>query len=301
VSYGEQLLDSLSARIGEITEKACRLPFLGVFVRAALREQRHLAKDMSASIAFFTFLSLFPLFLGIFALAGMFLDSADVQERLGEFLTRTLPASADVVTGNIETLIRLRGTAGVVSVVLLLWSGSKMVGALSRGINNALGLEWPLDLYLSPLRNFALTLTVSILVLATIALAPVVEIITELDLGFIGRRGNAFLDSIAGRTVGFVASGSLLSAIYWLVPYQRLPWRDLLPGILVAAVSLEIAKQLFVSYLGNLSRYDAIYGSVSSIIVLLVWLYFSARMVLYCTEVIGVYRESRVARAGEAS
>jgi membrane protein len=209
--------------------------------------------------------------------------------------------SADVVTRNIESLIRLRGTAGVVSVVLLLWSGSKMVGALNRGINNALGLEWSLDSYLSPLRNFALTLTVSILVLATIALAPVVEIITEFDVGFIGRRANSFVDSIAGQTIGFVVSGSLLSAIYWLVPYQRLPWRDLLPGILVAAISLEIAKQLFVVYVGNLSRYDAIYGSVSSIIVLLVWLYFSARMILYGTEVIGVYRESRVARADEPS
>ena len=78
-----------------------------------------------------------------------------------------------------------------------------------------------------------------------------------------------------------------------LVPYKRLSWRDLLPRVLVAASALELAKQLFVIYIGNVSRFDAIYGSVSSMIVLLPWLYFTAGVVLYGTEIVGVYRHDR--------
>jgi membrane protein len=207
--------------------------------------------------------------------------------------------SSDFVARNVESLIRLRGPVGFVSLILLMWSASKMVGALNRGINNALGFEWSRDAYLSPFRNFGLTLTVSLILLLTIALAPLAEILSGLEQGFIGRRGNMAIDRITVQLTGFVISFVLLSAVYRLVPYQRLPWRDLLPGILVAAGVLEIAKRLFALYVGSMSRFDAIYGSVSSVIVLLIWLYFFARVVLYGTEVIGAYREVRNARDAE--
>ena len=73
----------------------------------------------------------------------------------------------------------------------------------------------------------------------------------------------------------------------------------MLPGILVAALLIELGKELFALYVGNVSRYDAVYGSVSSIIVLLIWLYFTARMILYGTEVIGVYRAQREQKSKE--
>jgi len=62
---------------------------------------------------------------------------------------------------------------------------------------------------------------------------------------------------------------------------------------------IELGKELFVLYVGNVSRYDAVYGSLSSIIVLLIWLYFSARVILYGTEVIGVCRAQRKQKATE--
>jgi membrane protein len=67
----------------------------------------------------------------------------------------------------------------------------------------------------------------------------------------------------------------------------------------VAALLIEMGKELFVLYVENISRYDAVYGSVSSIIVLLIWFYFSARAVLYGTELISVYRAQRQLKATE--
>ena len=65
---------------------------------------------MAASIAYFSFFSLFPLFLGIIAAGSLFLDSAEIQSRLDRLLADTLPGSADFVRGNVEALIRLRGS-----------------------------------------------------------------------------------------------------------------------------------------------------------------------------------------------
>jgi membrane protein len=114
-----------------------------------------------------------------------------------------------------------------------------------------------------------------------------------MQLDLIGTRWNALLDVIASSAAGLLMTAALIGAVYTLVPYQRLPWRDLLPGLLVAAVSIEIGKSVFVWYIETATNYSTVYGSVSSIIVLLIWLYFAARVVLFGAEVIAVNREMK--------
>jgi len=283
---------SLSATAKTFVDNACEVPVVGILVRAGLKGQQDSAKDMAASVAFFSFLSLFPLILGLISIGGYFLESADVQAKLHEFIINVFPVSSDFVTVNIDSLVRLRGAASIASLVVLMWSASKMVGALSRGINKALDIKRPYAFYLSKLRNFGLTFTVSIVVFGTIALAPAVEILAELDLGFDGTRWNAFFELVAGHVAGFAITFIMLGIIYTLIPFEQLKWKELLPGLVVATCVIELGKGLFAFYYGNVSSYDLIYGSVSSIIVLLLWLYFCARVVLYGTEVIYVYRQS---------
>ena len=129
----------INENVKRITAAAGRWPFLGVLVRAGLKASNNSDKDMAASIAYFTFLSIFPLLLGFVAIAGHFLKSEEVSERLVGLIVDQLPASADFVTQNVEGVVRLRGAAGLTSIVVLLWSARKMVGAIRRGVNNALG------------------------------------------------------------------------------------------------------------------------------------------------------------------
>jgi membrane protein len=204
-----------------------------------------------------------------------------------------LPVSAEFVTRNIESLVRIRGAAGVTSVIVLMWSASKMVGALSRAINHALGMQRNYAIYLSSLRYLALTLVVAMLVLLTLAVAPAAELLSELKLDLLGKRWTTALNVIANRTVGLLVTGMLVGAVYTLIPYQRLQWRELLPGLLVSVFLIELGKSLFVWYVEKAANYSAVYGSVSSIIVLLIWLYFSARVVLFGAEVISVGRNQK--------
>lgn len=290
----QRLIESISDWYDAQVDSASRIPYIGILVRAGLKGTKDLAKDMSASIAYFTFLSLFPMILGLFSIGGYFLESDEAQSRIVQFIGQVLPQSLDFVTRNIESLIRLRGVVGMASAVVLMWSASKMVAAISRGINNALGFDRPYAHYVSRLRNFGLMLTVAVLIFVTIAVTPLLGVINELPREFVDGDNDRILNLISSHAAGLALSAVLLSALYWLIPYQRLPWISLLPGIAVAAVCLEVGKDLFALYVGNLSRIDAVYGSVSSIIVLLVWLYFSARVLIFGTEVISVCRDSRL-------
>ena len=147
---------------------------------------------------------------------------------------------------------------------------------------------------LTSLRYFGLTLILASLVFLSMALSPAIEILADLELEMIGDRWNQILDVVASRTVGLLLTGTLISAIYLLAPYKRLPWRSLLPGITVATVLIEIGKQLSATYMTSAAGYSAIYGSVSSIIVLLLWLYFAARVVLYGAELIKISSDNAI-------
>ncbi len=287
------MLSSIVTRLKALHDWAIEKPYVGVLIRAADSGLKHQDRDNAASIAYYTLLSLFPLILGLISVGGYFLTSDEIQLRMNDLIVEVLPVSAEFVTRNIDSLVRIRGAAGITSVVVLMWSASKMVGALSRAINRSLGMKRNFAVYLSPLRYFGLTLVVALLALMTLAIAPAAELLSELKLDVLGIKWNAALDIIASRGVGFLTTGTLVGAMYTLLPYRRLPWRELLPGLLVAIALIETGKTLFVWYVETAANYSAVYGSLSSIIVLLIWLYFSARVVLFGADVISVNRNHK--------
>ena len=271
-----------------LTESLSGLPAVGLVVRALVKGSHDHSKDMAASIAYFSLFSLFPLFLGVISVASLFLDSAEIQSRLDGLLSDAFPGSAEFLRPNMETLFRLRGAAGMTSLVGLSWSATKMFGAASRGINLALGLHRPHPSYLSPLRYFLPTIAVSLLLFLSIALPTGVQLVAQVAPGLFGGGGGGFLSFAGNRLTSYVFGFVLLGALYTLMPYQRPSWREVLPGALLAALLMELGKAGFSLYIKNVAHLDAIYGSLTSIIVLLLWLYLAARVLLFGAELIAV-------------
>ena len=260
-----------------------RLPGARPLVQAWKAGQRHHARDMAASIAYFSFFSLFPLMVGIIAAASYFVDPDDVASRLDEMLADALPGSAAFVRSNIAALVELRAPAGLASLLGLLWAASKMFGALSRGLNLALGSPSTQPFFVAKLRSVAMTLLVSSLALIAVAVS--------MSLGLLSRFGSRWLDhlgphatALGGHLASFALVLAVLVSIYRIVPRDKPSLPALLPGALLAAVLFELGKTLFVLYLQHVGNFEAVYGSLSSIIVLLLWLYFSARVLLLGAE-----------------
>jgi membrane protein len=265
------------------------LPFVGTFVRAAKKSNVDYNKDMAASVAFFGFFSLFPLLTAIIAGASVFLKREEIQSRLDRMLADEFPGSADFLRTNLEALIDLRGAAGLASVAGLLWSASKLFGALSRGINLALGIPKDHPFYLSKLRHFGMTIFVSLLLLAGIGVSMFVDVVQQFDL-FPDALGSTAFAALSSQLASVFFVFGTVAIIYKIVPYERPAWREVLPTALVVAVLFEAGKALFVLYLEKASSFEAVYGSLSSVIVLLLWLYLSARLLLFGTELIAVRR-----------
>ena len=284
---------SLTALIDRFKQAAYKAPVLGILVRAGLRGTNNHIKDMAASIAFFSFLSLFPLILGMIALASSVLKSEPLRKQVIEWITEFFPVGADFVTQNIESLVRLRGVAGLASILVLFWSGKKMVGAISRGINSTLEQDRDYAFYLSPLRNFGLVVAVSLLMFATTAISPMADLVSGLEPRFLGEHWRDLTDLVGGHMIGLASTGAMIGCTYFLIPYRRPGWGEIWPGLLTATLLVEVGKMAFVYYVDNISSMDALYGSISSIMALMLWLYYFSRVLLYGAEVNFIYNSSQ--------
>jgi len=274
-----------------LKESVYRQPVVGVILRAVLKGRPDHAKDMAASIAYFSFFSLFPLLLGVIAGASFFFDSDEIRNRLHDVLVAALPGSSGFVRENVDALTRLRGAAGVASVAGLLWSARKMFGAVSRGINDALGLQSTRSVFLSPLRYLLMALTVSGLLFFAMAIPTILEFTNQFDLGLLL---NSLLGFAGGHLTSYLFVFTILSLLYRFVPFEKPSWKDVVPGALFAALLLELGKTGFVFYIDHVADLEAVYGSLSSIIVLLLWLYFAARVLLLGSEIMAVRGQPRL-------
>ena len=242
------------------------------------------AQDLAAVIAFWAFFSIFPLLIGVISLAGYFLESVQLQARIDEVVGNMFPGSASLIRDNIEAVVRLRGAMSWVGIIGLLWTASKGFGAITRAVNRALEAKPTHSPLLSKLRYFFMAVAVSILVILSIGITIAIEIV--LEPSFLSRFGLGAVEvpQFEGWTVSFVMVFLIFALIYKLAPYVRVEWRQVWPGALIAAVLFELCKASFVLYLDRIAHFEVIYGSLSSIIVLLLWLYVSALILVLGAE-----------------
>ncbi|MBO6602666.1 MAG: YihY/virulence factor BrkB family protein [Roseicyclus sp.] len=236
---------------------------------------------ISAGVAFYGILAIFPAITAVIAIWGLIGDPRAIMPQLEAFRA-ILPEDVFTLLGDqISALASAStdslGLATILSILLALWSTRAGVAALMRGMNavyderNRRGLAH----YAS-----AFGLTVALILVALISIASVVVtpfVLAILPLGT--------LAALALEVVRWlVAIGVLLAGtglVYRYGPNRRgarLPW--ITPGAVLAVTIWAAASAGFSLYLSNFGNYNEVYGSIGAVIALLIWLFISGFLLL---------------------
>ncbi|WP_420011489.1 YihY/virulence factor BrkB family protein [Tateyamaria sp.] len=251
---------------------------------------------ISAGVAFYAILSVFPGLAATIALWGLVGDPAFALTQLEEFQA-LIPA--DVYSLLAGQLVRLAttdgltlGWASVLSFGLALWSARAGVAALIRGLN---------AIYEAPNRSGfahylrALLLTLSLMGVVLVAMACIVVlplVLAFVPLGAWAVFGVEVLRWVVG--IGVLLAGFAL--IYRLGPNLGAARPRLIsPGVVFAAIGWVGASVGFSVYLQNFGTYNEVYGSIGAVIAMLMWLFISAYLVL-----LGAALNAQLARARRA-
>ena len=274
-------IQRLKERSQRVISRLLKIPAIQLIYRVAVGLGDHDTTQRAAGIAYYAILSIFPLLLGLVAIFGFFLPSANLQDALLKFISSNFPGAAGFFSQNIASIIQLRGSMGMLSIVLLIWGASSMFGAINLAINRSWEVHRFRSFFISKANELSMTLSAGVLFLLSLGSSALISVLG----GIFGlHSANLIMLDVGSRLVGFLLILVVFLLLYKLIPNTRTYWRDIWPGALAAAVLFEIARTLFVFYLANFANYQLLYGSIASIIILLVWIYYSAFILILGAE-----------------
>ena len=246
------------------------------------------APDLAASIAYSALFSIFPLLLGVVAAAGLIGDEAVVRRAIVETLARIAPpATAEFVDRNVQEAIRLRGTFGILAIVGLFWSATAVASTVRNALNRVLSVVQPRPYLFRKLIDLVLVvLAGTFLILSLITSAATLRLIGAFPglASLIVTLETSTLARLASTVGPVILSTLTFLVIYLYLPNVRIRWTNAIIGALVAGLLFEGIKQAFFWYLQTFARYQLVYGSLTGIIVFLVWMYLSSAILLFGAE-----------------
>lgn len=242
------------------------------------------ASQAAAGMAYFTFFSLFPLLLLLISLVGFLLSRSRAYEETLRLAQEALPVSQQLVQENVQRVLDLRGTVGVVSLLSLLWSASGAFSMLSQHINHA----WPdaeeRGFVSKRLIGIGMIAVLLLLLLLSLASTAVLDVLPRFEIPLNGgiMLYETFLWQIANWVVPWLFIFAMFVALYRWVPNVEVSWRAALWAALVAATGWELGKEAFTWYVSSgLVRYRLVYGSLGTVVALLFWIYLSMMLTLF--------------------
>ena len=238
--------------------------------------------QLSAAISYYTLFSLFPLIVAIISGLSFLLGQESIDE-LANRVAQQSPVSEETISEIITSAVNSRNIAGIVGILGLLWAGTAVFGSIRKGINATWGITRPRSFLKERLIDITFMVVAAVLMLISIFSTAILTYLMEI-LEFITREtyvdGALLWERLASAlppTLSFI----VFFAIYWLLPNTNVKITEPLPGAIFATTGFEILKNVFVWFIGNSSIYTTIYGSVGSIVVLLVWVYVSSIILLF--------------------
>ena len=242
---------------------------------------------VAAGVAFYGLLAIFPGIAALMAIAGIVLDPQTVVDQLGQ-LDAVLPAeAADIILGQAEDVAgsesnRLGFTA-ILGILLAFWSASAGVSALMEGINLAYDEKDQRGFLKRTFVRLALTLGLILTLIAIVAIAVVLPVALQF-LTALGPVAETLI-AVLRWTVIFLIVVAMLAALYRFAPNRDdAEWRWTTPGALVATALWVVGSVAFALYVRNFASYQETFGALAGVVVLLMWLWLSALIILLGAE-----------------
>lgn len=260
------------------------------------------APSMGAAIAYYTVFSLAPLLLIVIAVAGAVFGRDAVQ---GEIVAQLQGLIGHDGALAIQGLIKSASkpadglVAGGISIVVLIVGATTVFGELQSSLDRiwqvpqgAKSSVWAT--LRARMLSFGLILGLAFLLMVSLVVSAGVAVIGRWAGDFVP--GWQFGLLLINLCISLGITTVLFAMIYKLMPQARIAWRDVWVGAGVTAVLFEVGKLLISLYVGKTSV-ESSYAAAGSIIVLLVWVYYSAQIFLLGAEFTWVFANEHGSRS----
>ncbi|MFI7482967.1 YihY/virulence factor BrkB family protein [Kocuria sp. M1R5S2] len=279
-------------------------PSWGYVVKRALSEfSKDDCTDLAASLTYFAVLSLFPALLAIVSLLGVFGQGEATTRAITGFLEQYAPAElVTLLEGPINKLTTGTGAglALITGILGALWTASGYTGAFGRAMNRIYEVEEGRPIWKLRPMNILVTLMLVLIVVLIMLMIIISGGIAQWVGDLVGLGDTAVtVWNIAKWPVVVALAIALIAVLYYFTPNVQQPkFRWISMGSIVALLVAALAAAAFAFYVSNFSSYNATYGIIGSVIVLLLGLWIMNNVLLLGAEIDAEIERGRQLQGG---
>jgi len=240
---------------------------------------------LSSGITFNLLICLIPLILLLLALLGTYLySSREVMNHIRQYMENAFPSLDPKVMKNLLRIIRDRKIVGGVGIAGLVWTSTCVFSSLRTALNIVFQVETGRGILRGKGIDLLMILSVGVFLLISMLMTSGVAFIQ-------GYRIRLFLDMmpiirfVLKYLIPFFFTFGMCFLIYKVIPNKKIRVKTALEAALSTSLLWEVSKQIFGWYVLHLGRFSVLYGSLSTLGIFFLWVYYSSMILLLGGEV----------------
>jgi len=241
---------------------------------------------MSAALAYYTIFSIAPLLILVISVSTIFYGRSAIEGSIyGEIRSFVGDAAALQIQDLIKNATIAKGNAfaSIASIIALIIGATSIFGEIQDSINFIWGLKAKakrgiLKILINRLLSFSIIISVSFILLVSLLVNTVLDILSN-RLIKIFPHVTVYLAYAGNFLLTFIVTTLLFGVIFKILPDAKIKWRDVLTGAITTSLLFMLGKFGITFYLGTKDIGNT-YGAAGSIIIVLLWVYYSA-LILY--------------------
>lgn len=273
-----------------------------ILAQTAKAWNTHNAPQMGAALAYYTVFSMAPILIIAIAVAGLLFGVDAARDGVSHQMEGMLGVTGAAA---VQEIIANAGRGGssigatVIGTATLLFGATSLFGELRSALNTIWGAPPEGRKFLNGFLHarflsFAMVLVIGFLLLVSLLVSAVLSgLATWFDFA-----SSQVLAQLVDVVLSLAVTTVLFGLIYKVLPDVDIAWKDVGVGAVVTAVLFAIGKLLIGLYIGN-SALASGYGAAGSFVVLLVWVYYSAQILLFGAEFTHVYAHCHGSKVGQ--
>lgn len=259
------------------------------------RSHTHNLPFISAYMTYYWILAIFPMIIVILSILSFTnLPTGIFMEYVEAAFPKTI---VPIIKSTVEQFISYRSTTLLsIGGITTLWSSSKAVNAMIKGIHIAYGSNYVKPYIFSMLTAGFYTIMLALLIVVLMVALVFGNQIGQYVLSLLRMDLNIFMP--IWDLIRFAATLIILIMViymlYRVIPRKYLKVKIVWPGVLFTSISWYLFSLVFAIYIDNYSKYNQLYGSIGSIFVLLIWLNASCTLILLGAEINAILQAVRL-------
>jgi len=252
---------------------------------------RHRSARLGAALAYYSVFSMGPLLLIVTSIAGLFFGADAVRGSLSAQFSSLLGETGSKAVENMLAGASSEQSgmlAGATGVVLLLVAALGGVVQLKDSMNTIWNVEEPKE---AGLWWYLRTYLVSFAGILGLGFLLAISLVISASLAALSSWAGTAA-TLIGEAINFIVSLAILTALFAMLfrwfPDTEIAWQDVLPGAVATALLFNLGKFAIGWYIGT-QGLESTYGAAASIVILLIWVYYSAQIILFGAELTHAY------------